>query len=138
MKFINTLPEWKNEGIQPQEELLNAGFQAGYKPPASIFNWFWSKVSKCITEIQSALKTHSGAPEIHRRIHFGAAEPEGNNWIWLAPYESAATAEREIILNAESYTGEANRLHVETDGKLYTATNTIVENDNGQVVVIIE
>lgn len=55
MKFINTLPEWKNEGVQPQEELLNSGFQAGYRPPAAIFNWFWSKVCKCIRELQNVL-----------------------------------------------------------------------------------
>ncbi len=136
MKFINALPEWENEGIQPPEELLKSGFQAGYKPPAAIFNWFWSKVCKCITELQNSFKTHSETPEIHRRIYFGDTKPEGNNWLWFAPYEPTTVSE--VILNAESYSDEADKLHVETDGKLYTAANTKVENDNGLSVVIIE
>ena len=53
--FENKIPEWKNSGTEPSEELKNNGFQGGYKPPAGIFNWFWSLVSKCITEIQNIL-----------------------------------------------------------------------------------
>ena len=52
MAFTNKIPDWKNEGVEPSEELKTNGFQHGYKPPAGIFNWFWSKVSKCIKEIQ--------------------------------------------------------------------------------------
>lgn len=53
MKFDNKLPEWGNEGTEPSTELKTNGFQGGYKPPAGVFNWFWSKVSKAITEIQA-------------------------------------------------------------------------------------
>ena len=31
------------------------GFQAGYKPPAAFFNWFWNKTGKCIKELQEKL-----------------------------------------------------------------------------------
>lgn len=58
MEFKNTLPEWKNEGMEPSDELKTKGFQDGYKPPAGIFNWFWSLVTKAIKEIQEkVLKT---------------------------------------------------------------------------------
>ena len=55
MNFNNTFPEWKNTGSEPSTELKNAGFLGGYKPPATVFNWFWSKVMKAITEIQTKL-----------------------------------------------------------------------------------
>lgn len=57
MEFQNTLPEWKNEGVEPTTELKENGFVAGYKPPASIFNWFLSLVSKAITELQTKLSS---------------------------------------------------------------------------------
>lgn len=52
MNFENKSPEWQNEGTEPTDEIKKIGFQAGYKPPAAYFNWFWSKVSKCINELQ--------------------------------------------------------------------------------------
>lgn len=52
MDYENVMPEWGNEGAQPSDDLVSNGFQGGYKPPASIFNWFWSLVSKAITELQ--------------------------------------------------------------------------------------
>lgn len=55
IKFKNLLPEWKNTGTTPSEDLKNKGFQPGYKPPAAVFNWFWSLVQKCISELQSNL-----------------------------------------------------------------------------------
>ena len=62
MNFDNKFPEWKNEGAEPSADLKESGFTAGYKPPASIFNWFWSKVSKAITEIQNKLSKSKIAP----------------------------------------------------------------------------
>lgn len=55
MDFNNQIPEWKNAGTEPSTNLKETGFAAGYKPPASVFNWFWSKVSKAITELQTKL-----------------------------------------------------------------------------------
>ena len=59
MDFNNQLPEWKNEGIEPSDELKTNGFAMKLKPPADIFNWFWSKVIKSITELQTKLKGHA-------------------------------------------------------------------------------
>ena len=55
----NEIPEWKNEGAEPSEELREKGFTGGYKPPATVFNWFWSLVQKCVSELQSKLKSHA-------------------------------------------------------------------------------
>lgn len=59
LNFDNEIPEWKNEGIEPTTELKEKGFTGGYKPPATVFNWFWSKVQKCINELQTKLKSHA-------------------------------------------------------------------------------
>lgn len=56
--FENTIPEWGDNGAEPSEDLRTNGFKGGYKPPASVFNWFWSKVQKCITELQTKTKSH--------------------------------------------------------------------------------
>lgn len=58
LNFDNEIPEWKNEGVEPSEELMEKGFTGGYKPPATVFNWFWCKVQKCISELQSKFKSH--------------------------------------------------------------------------------
>lgn len=61
MDFTNTPLEWKNEGTEPTEEIKEKGFVAGYKPPAAYFNWFWSKVCKCIAELQTKLTGEESA-----------------------------------------------------------------------------
>lgn len=48
---------WQNDGSAPSPKLQEDGFAGGYKPPASVFNWFWGKVMKAITEIQTKLST---------------------------------------------------------------------------------
>lgn len=65
MDFENKMPEWKNTGTEPSTELKNNGFFAGLKPPAGIFNWFWSLVSKAITELQTKFKSHTTAENPH-------------------------------------------------------------------------
>ena len=60
MDFEHNIPEWENNGTEPNEELRKNGFQAGYKPPAGVFNWFWSKFIACINELQTKLKGHAG------------------------------------------------------------------------------
>ena len=52
MNFTNTPPDWAAEGIEPTSELKTNGFIEGYKPPAKYFDWFWTKVSKCLKELQ--------------------------------------------------------------------------------------
>ena len=55
MDFTNSPPEWQNNGEEPSQSLKESGFTPGYKPPASFFNWFWSKVGKCLSEIQNKM-----------------------------------------------------------------------------------
>lgn len=56
MNFDNKFTEdWGSTGTEPSADLKTNGFQGGYKPPAGVFNWFWSKVIKCITELQTKL-----------------------------------------------------------------------------------
>lgn len=52
MIFKASPPEWKNAGIEPQAQLKADGFQAGYKPPAAYFNWFFHGVFECLKELQ--------------------------------------------------------------------------------------
>ena len=63
MNFDNQIPEWKNAGTEPSTDLKNNGFSAGFKPPAGIFNWFWSKVTKAINELQAKLSDHADNKE---------------------------------------------------------------------------
>lgn len=58
MDFEKDVPEWTAEGVEPPASLKSGGFTAGYKPPAAYFNWFWSAVSACLTEIRTKLSTH--------------------------------------------------------------------------------
>lgn len=59
MDFEKNVPEWKATGTEPPESLKESGFQAGYKPPATFFNWFWNSVSACLTEIRKKLSGHA-------------------------------------------------------------------------------
>ncbi len=56
MDFDYESPGWEAEG-EENEDLKTTGFTAGYKPPASIFNWFWTRVSNCISELQSKISS---------------------------------------------------------------------------------
>lgn len=46
-------PVWTNTGTAPSETLKTNGFQAGYKPPAPIFNYMFNKYGICLTELQT-------------------------------------------------------------------------------------
>lgn len=59
MDFENKAPDWSAPGVEPPVTLKARGFEAGYKPPASYFNWFWTVVSKCITELRTKLAGHA-------------------------------------------------------------------------------
>lgn len=61
MEFNNKFDfEWGDgESAEPSDNLKEKGFTAGYKPPAGVFNWFWSKVIKAITELQSKFGNHA-------------------------------------------------------------------------------
>lgn len=55
MAFTNKPMEWNNEGIAPSSTLQQNGFQGGYKPPASVFNYFFCKTADCINELQTVV-----------------------------------------------------------------------------------
>lgn len=54
MIFEKQVPEWRNSGTEPSEGLLQSGFVGGYKPPASIFNWFFHGFSEVAKELQGS------------------------------------------------------------------------------------
>ena len=56
MQFKNLPPDWEVQGTEPPEELRKTnGWLAGYKPPASYFNWFWNKCYLCLKELQEKM-----------------------------------------------------------------------------------
>jgi hypothetical protein len=68
MSFKKVVPEWNAQGVEPPASLKNTGFEAGYKPPAAFFNWFWHGVSEALSELQSMKPENIGAaPSSHGR-----------------------------------------------------------------------
>lgn len=63
MDFENKAPDWSATGVEPPVTLKARGFEAGYKPPASYFNWFWTLVSKCIAELQEKVQQVRGVSD---------------------------------------------------------------------------
>lgn len=57
MGLKKEIPNWKNEGIEPSENIKSDGHKAGVKPPASLFNWFWFSVSEFLSEIKERVYT---------------------------------------------------------------------------------
>ena len=53
IEFTSNPTKWENEGAEPSEELKKNGFQAGYKPPAGVFNHHWHETTECIEELQT-------------------------------------------------------------------------------------
>lgn len=108
-------PGFTAEGVEPSASLKSEGFQAGYKPPAAYFTWFWTRVSKCITELQNRLK--------------GTASADLSN-VTDATFRSKASAAGaggiQVVSAATS------------DGVAYTANMVgVTELTNGLMVVVI-
>lgn len=61
--FKQKTPGWSAEGVEPSAEFKSQGYVAGYKPPAGFFNWFWTRVSDCLEELQLSLGDYAGANE---------------------------------------------------------------------------
>ena len=55
-----TIPKWDNEGVAPSDNLSTNGFQGGYKPPASVFNFFFNKYGKLFKELQDVTEKKAG------------------------------------------------------------------------------
>lgn len=69
MDFEKKMPEWENEGTEPSAELKTNGFQGGYKPPAGIFNWFWSLITNAIKEIQENLSNVENTKDSEKSVN---------------------------------------------------------------------
>lgn len=63
MEFEKNVPEWNATGTEPPSTLKESGFTEGYKPPAAYFNWFWNRVSACLTEIRMQLSGHANSKD---------------------------------------------------------------------------
>lgn len=61
IEYENTPVEWQNQGTEPSEDLKKNGFQAGYKPPAQVFNYLQNNISSCLNELQTKLNELSNA-----------------------------------------------------------------------------
>lgn len=122
MDFEHKSPGFDVPGTEPPASLKTEGFQSGYKPPAAYFNWFWTRVSKCISEIQNKL---SGL----RAADVDAAEKGLGNVTDTAFRDKAASA---------GVGGTPVIAATSTDGVAYTATvQGITELYNGLTLTII-
>lgn len=147
MNFDNQVPEWTNAGTAPSDNLKATGFQGGYKPPASVFNWFWHSVSVCLTEIRTKLGAHvddNSNPHGVTKTQLGLGNVEN---------KSSATIRGEItssdVTNALGYTPPnagalegLNNIPLVTasslDGVSYTGTASGVTSlFNGLTVIFV-
>ncbi len=72
MEFNTQLPEWKNEGTEPSDNLKTNGFREGYKPPAGIFNYLWANFTKAIKEIQTKLANVDETADSEKSVKFAS------------------------------------------------------------------
>lgn len=101
MNFDNKLPTWSNEGTEPSTDLKTNGFQGGYKPPAAIFNWFWSKVIKAITELQTKLSAvDDSVPDVVNNI------TSTSETAALSAYQGRVLAEKDVGKKYDENSGE--------------------------------
>ncbi|MCM1544700.1 MAG: hypothetical protein NC110_05305 [Ruminococcus sp.] len=66
VNFNYKSPKWSAQGNEPNDDTKKRGFLAGYKPPASIFNWFWCLVSNCIEELQQITSSFAEEYNVHK------------------------------------------------------------------------
>ena len=157
MNFETQLPEWENEGTEPSADLKTNGFKEGYKPPASIFNFWWAKVSKAIKEIQTNLSNVDNTKDSEKSVKFASeagigrklkyaltvrfkgGQTEGTDlWTFdgstsrsinITPDKIGAANKDEVIKIVDAVT---------EDGATYTATvPDITELKNGMELTII-
>lgn len=117
MDFEKTVPEWNAEGTEPPASLKTSGFQAGYKPPATFFNWFWHGVSECLSEIRTKLKGHA---ESTSNPHGVTAEQVG-----LGNVNNTADSEKHVNYanTAGSASKVGNELTIRFNGGSVESTN---------------
>ena len=78
MDFDKVVPEWKAQGAEPPESLKTSGFTAGYKPPADYFNWFWYRVSQCLSELHTKLANISDVADAEKSVKYASTAGTAN------------------------------------------------------------
>ena len=67
--YDDQIPVWQNEGTEPTDSVKTEGFKAGYKPPATYFNWFWSHTLKWFSDIRTKLSSlHTQVTNVESKI----------------------------------------------------------------------
>lgn len=154
MEFTNTPPDWNVEGVEPTNDIKSTGFKMGYKPPAQYFNWFWTKVSKCIAELQVKLSSvkneqvgvkNSVNGEIFNDYENNVAS---GNYSTASGKHTSATGESQFVVgqynkddtdalfivgNGESVSNKSNAMSVSSNGVLNAvsiSTPTIAVSNN--------
>lgn len=130
-KYEYTMDDWAKNGEKaaPSDSLKNTGFTGGMKPPASVFNYFWSWVINAIKELQSKALTEipsTVAPSEHKHSADDINETSEKK---LSRIVSATR----IADTVESLSGGGQRITVN-----YTAdVNGITELYNGLEITVI-
>lgn len=138
MEFEHTVPEWNAEGTEPPASLKNSGFEAGNKPPAPYFNWFWHGVSVCLKELQEKWK------QVRSVALGGTGKSSVSPGSYLVGNGTGAMVERtpEEVRQNIGAAGMTDIIRVvtatTTDGAAYSATlDGVTELTNGMLVTII-
>lgn len=123
--------EWNNEGVEPSDNLKSTGFQAGYKPPAAIFNFFIHLMQKCIEQLQQAVDNTDAevakkADKGHTHNYAGSASAGGAATTALTCTGNSATATKAT----QDENGNNIAETYATKGELPTKTSQLT-NDSG-------
>ncbi|MBM7634088.1 hypothetical protein [Geomicrobium sediminis] len=59
--FESKLPVWQAEGIEPNDDIKQSGYQEGMKPPAEWFNWMYNITYEALKEIHAKAETTEGS-----------------------------------------------------------------------------
>lgn len=81
MDFKNKAPIWNAEGTEPSNDLQANGFVAGYKPPASYFNYLFNCYMKAINELQDNVVAKKTCSMMYTWT-------AGKGWYRIAEYKS--------------------------------------------------
>lgn len=129
--FQNNSPGWEAEGTEPSSSLKSEGFKTGYKPPAAYFNWFWKRVSKCITELQEKINYVSEHGYEHPTTpgykHIPAGGAQGQILRWSSDGTAAwGTSDSPLVSitssNGAAYTGTVSGITTLSTGLRLTVT----------------
>ena len=102
---------WENAGTAPSDNLKTKGFEAGYKPPAAVFNYFLHKEQECIEQLQNAVdsaekKIDQKADEGHTHKYAGSSSAGGAATSALTANKATQDAEGNNIVETYATKGE--------------------------------